>query len=273
MDEPDGSGAVRRWVQASVEGAADVTAVALGQLMGGPLGAVIAAPLPRLIIEGVEQLSVSSYGNALRRAGLVVQIAADRSGHQADEVLQAASHGARQVLAADTFQAAATTALPEKVIGLGRVLADGLFSDDDTVLDEMSLIAAALRDIENPHLRVLARFGESDIWETRWHVADGERVDLYCGAYDLQALVLHFPNYSLALDGVVATLERHGLIAELAVDLKRAFEEYSRMGLDYTNGQVKPQPRRWRITQLGLATLTYLDVTEDPDGGGVVAAP
>jgi hypothetical protein len=181
----------------------------------------------------------------------------------------------KEALATQALSAGAATTLDEKIVGLGRVLADGLASEDDARLDEFALLLAALADLEAPHLRVLAWFAEEGYYEFPVHPevpwADAElRWDAYSRA-DVEA---DFEQYGIGLDGVFATLTRHGLIAELAPDISAAFEQYRRRGLDGQMGRVTNQARRWRVTPLGVTTVRYVEdrakSAEAPPAGGAL---
>lgn len=59
----------------------------------------------------------------------------------------------RMELTARVLEAAAQTTMPEKIHALAQVLADGLGEDGD--VDEATVLALALRDLEGPHVHAL----------------------------------------------------------------------------------------------------------------------
>ncbi len=88
-------------------------------------------------------------GSALATAAEVMDVGLD--------ILEerAADYDARLELLARVLEAAARTPLEDKVRALGRVLAMG-YEDDLDEIARAAVLAAALADIESPHVHVLA---------------------------------------------------------------------------------------------------------------------
>lgn len=104
------------------------------------------------------------------------------------------------------LEAAAPTTLDAKVIALGRVLAYGLEEDAD--MGEAFMLAAALADMEGPHILVLQRIHEQPVApeETRTNQERG---------WDKNDIAQVMPEYNTTLDGILATLSRHGLLMDV----------------------------------------------------------
>jgi hypothetical protein len=215
------------------------------------------APVPPLLLAGIDRLSVRRTEHALESAGRVVMIAAHEMNESPEEVL-ATAQGPKELLAVGALNAGAATIRQDKIVALGRVLAEGLTADDEADLDETALTLAALADMEAPHIRVLAWFAQDDL-SLDWWVSRNELTR--------DSLAQRFPEYGVALDGVLATLIRHGLVAPKEADLASAFEDYSRMPLDgRRRGTVRNQEPRWTITKFGVSVLRYLRAVEADDG-------
>ncbi|MGH7883787.1 MAG: hypothetical protein ACREN8_12950, partial [Candidatus Dormibacteraceae bacterium] len=104
------------------------------------------------------------------------------------------------------LEAAAPTTLNAKVIALGRVLAYGLEEDAD--MGEAFMVAAALADMEAPHVLILQRINEQPIApeETRTNQDRG---------WDKNDIAQAMPEFNTTLDGILAGLSRHGLLMDM----------------------------------------------------------
>ena len=259
---------MRRWGRASIEAAADASAIAAGALIGGPLGAILMAPVPSLVVTGIEELSARRGARALSNAGRTVLVAAHETAQTPEELLGQMGNE-QELLTVQALNAAAATTLQEKIIGLGRVLAHGLSTYDPAEIDTSSMIVAAIADLETPHIRVLAQVGvdyypdlarEEDPWASasiRWE------------EYNRYTLEADFPEYRAVLDAVLAVLERHGLLVKVLPDLGKAFDQFQRQPLSGGRfGRVTDTETRWRITPLGVSVLRYIEAgNRDPEVG------
>jgi hypothetical protein len=109
-------------------------------------------------------------------------------------------------LFARILKSAAPTTLDAKVIALGRVLAYGL--EEDANMGEAFMLAAALADMEGPHILVLQRIHEQTVApeETRTNQERG---------WDKNDIAQAMPEFDTTLDGILATLSRHGLLMDV----------------------------------------------------------
>jgi hypothetical protein len=108
-------------------------------------------------------------------------------------------------LFARILRAAAPSTLDARVIALGRVLAYGL--EDGADMGEAFMLAAALADLEALHILVLQRIDEQPVApeETRTHQNRG---------WDKNDIVQTMPEFNVTIDGILATLSRHGLLTD-----------------------------------------------------------
>jgi hypothetical protein len=227
------------------------------------------APVPTLVVTGIEELSARRGARALKNAGRTVLVAAHETGQTPEEVLGQTRNELKELLTVQALNAAAATTLQEKVIALGSVLAHGLSTNDPAEIDTSSMIVAAIADLEVPHIRVLAQVGvdeyphlasEDDPWANasiRWR------------EYNRYTLESDFPAYRVVLDAVLAVLERHGLFVKVLPDLSKAFDQFQRQPLSGGRfGRVTDTETRWRITPLGVSVLRYIeDGNRDPEVG------
>ena len=109
-------------------------------------------------------------------------------------------------LFARILRAAAPTTLDAKVIALGRVLAYGL--EDDADMGEAFMLAAALSDMEGPHILVLQRIHEQPV------APENARTNQERG-WDKNDIAQVMPEFNTTLDGILATLSRHGLLTDV----------------------------------------------------------
>jgi hypothetical protein len=73
------------------------------------------------------------------------------------------------------------------------------------------------------------------------------------------------------MTGILATLERHGLIAATPVDLEGAFKAYSRRNADssFMPHGIRRQKQSWMVTPLGVIVCQYVrDAVEDAEPRG-----
>jgi len=151
-------------------------------------------------------------------------------------------------LAAAVLRAAATTlTAEEKVEALGRVLAFGLQAGDQ--YDPAAALAAALHDLERPHVALLRTL--ATVYESDQRLQDGNGVPRvhrwrYLKAHE-QAVLEKVAGGRLTLPGVLATLSRHGLVQEET--LKRTYRD---------------EVQGWRLSELGQLCLQMLDAQYVP---------
>jgi hypothetical protein len=199
--------------RAVAEAGLDVTTGAAATLASIALGAnpvlatVAGASGPA--IKFVQKISARAIDHRQDRAARAVEKAAEILDVGLDILEErATSHDARLELLARIMEAAARAPLEEKIAALGRVLADGLRNDGS--VSEALILAAALADLEAPHIAVLMYVTENpvppeSVWTTETAPRGWERADL--------AKVL--PEIAGVLDGLIATLAGHGLLRTL----------------------------------------------------------
>lgn len=130
------------------------TSGALAELLtaGAPgvgAGATIAVSTAIRLGEAALQRRRRRMGCALETAAEILDVGL----HILEE--RAPEYDARLELLAQVLEAAAKTPLEEKLRGLGKVLALG-YQDDPGEISRAAVLAAALADVEAPHVQVLA---------------------------------------------------------------------------------------------------------------------
>ncbi len=265
------------------------TAATVGALVGGavhgPEGAIAGAMLPPYLLVALDGFGARWTDRRRQSAARVLARAADEIGISVEELLNVAeSHPHKELLTGQAIAAGAATTLEAKIEALGQLLARVLETEDDAVLDEASSILAALTDMEGPHARVLALFAH----DSAPGLADSDEPDRFLEsrfeAVTLGDLRASFPKYGVALHGVLSVLQRSGCIADVPVDLPKAFNAIGNdqrlqalsgmrgSGMSrFTStppGVQAASVRRWRITPLGLAVFACISRTRtDGDSG------
>jgi hypothetical protein len=142
-----------------------------------------------------------------------------------------------------------TVTAGEKIAASGRALALGLH--DDAMLDEALLLAAALSEVEAPHMRVLAvivgvTYGETPqgLRKVSWKLAGNNAIDPH--------IVTVTSRRPLVVSGVMAVLLRHGLV-----------EKRDTVGVAPIGGAA-PVGSSYYSTPLGVACVQML-LPEPPD--------
>jgi hypothetical protein len=145
---------------------------------------------------------------AVARAAYTTQLTADAVGRSLDDLEQLVQQTTAQTsLTARILAAAARTPLEQKLPALARVLANGL--DGSTTVDVAFLLAAALDDIEAPHIHVLTAIRDEK--------PPPDEVSALSDGWADWMLANRFPGYRAVLPVLTNTLSRHGLIVDSAV--------------------------------------------------------
>jgi hypothetical protein len=118
----------------------------------------------------------------------------------------------------------------DRVDTLKRILADG-FSNSARI-DIDTVVVKALRDLDPPHVRVLAQFG------------------VMAGAWTTNDLATTLPDLAGALSPILSVLERHGCVRRTEVT-----------GLPRRTATKTSE--EWRMTQFGRECLDFL--TGEPE--------
>lgn len=218
---------------------------------GGAAGTVVGAVVPPLL--GVAlRADAAAQQRRLDRVARTMEVAASELGDVRPARLEelVLQDDARTELLARVLQASACAATAqEKVDALGRVLALGVTDGDR--LDEALVLAAALADLEAPHVKVLAHNARYNSRREQWHhFTRSIRHDQdYTWAWSLRD-VEYLAGGSAVAPAVVSVLVRHGLVEQLVQDRK---------GI---NG-----PERhylYDVTEVGVACLNLLQVQPPP---------
>jgi hypothetical protein len=135
---------------------------------------------------------------------------------------------AHVALLRESILGAREAVLEEKVAFLGRCLANGA-SGDDAVVSTETFFAAAIRDLEAPHLRVLSLIKANPTMPER-------------------ALMYDPHNIGPPLVPIMATLTRHGLIQEWEQDPSRR----DRLGVSLLH-------RSWSLSAFGSQVIARIE--------------
>lgn len=132
------------------------------------------------------------------------------------------------------------------------------------------MILAALRDMEAPHVRVLAFFAERGPMGLTGSVirvaGGGERELTDIERFEYRELLSHgrtelaerFPSYGVSMEAIVATLERHGLVTVEPLNVAKFIEDEERRRNSGFSRSYSSPPARWKLTRLGFAVFEYL---------------
>lgn len=217
----------------------------MGALLSGSAGALAGAVIGPTATAAVERIVGQLRRERGIRASAALKVAADDLGITTDELLtQLTSNPAREELLTRSLRAAQDAGLVGKLVLLGRAMARGADGDAASVFGETAFVRA-LDDCDIAHIRVLAGFTQSP---NELGLANGEEEFDSPGSGDLNTaqLALAFPELEAHLDHLLATLQRHGLVA-------------SRTGATGFLGMVTDGSiEGWRVTRLGRDFLTRI---------------
>ncbi|MFC6157184.1 hypothetical protein [Kribbella jiaozuonensis] len=163
-----------------------------------------------LAVSTAIRLGEAALERRRRRMGCALEAAADILDvglHILEE--RALEYDARLELLAQVLEAAAKTPMEEKLRGLGKVLALG-YQDDTADISRAAVLAAALADVEAPHVRILALLRAEPT-----PGADVPQSNTRSG-WNLGQLNARLPGDADILPAVVAVLAGHGLILDAA---------------------------------------------------------
>jgi hypothetical protein len=198
-------------------------------------------------------------------AGKAVAHAADVAGLNPQELLdRLLSAPNRQELLASALQAAAHATVEGKIKALAAALKTGALTGAEAEVDHELLFVRAMADFEAAHITVLSHLAQ------RAAFASG-------GSSPLDAIA-QLPGVGSAAAPVIATLERHGAIESVPLDIHRLFGEF----YDNMPGEPIPStplpslrprgsvpstpPRTWRITSFGEECWARLQGAGDSVG-------
>lgn len=190
----------------------------IGSLASGTLAALSGHPLAALLgqllvpaFQTVWELDTRGHERRLLRGARTVQVATEELGCGLDELHSTvAGSDPRSELFIRVVEASArTVSAAEKVDALGRVLAMGL--SDDARFDEAVLIADALRDLEAPHIKLLAEIHAHP--QSAMAVPDS---NTGLAGWSEKQLEQRFAELAPVIAAVVRTLSQHTLIRDVA---------------------------------------------------------
>jgi hypothetical protein len=279
VDDPDESSGDRA-EPALAKAAAGIVGAAAGIRLGPGMALVFGAAGP--LFEGLAVKSWQEFWTgAQRRAGEMLETAADEAGLDAEELAdRIAGSDQAQLQTAIAMAAAERTTWPPQVKALGKVLAEGLIAEGDAV-DLPQFALEAMADLGRLHvslLDLLVRYEPgvaSDGTSPRPYQPTGG--DWMAGrrSWAERWILEYRPHLQPVLTSVVGSLVRHGL----AHQTDRTPEAMEQLGKDF-QGQInrqaslakrtnKPKPptlrppvirrieRSWSPTELGERVLGY----------------
>jgi hypothetical protein len=107
------------------------------------------------------QFRKEMYERGVNRAAEVLDTASEESGLNPPDLLDRARSNERKAELLDmTMATAMRTTSQEKLRGLGRVLAAGITSDNETTVDASCVLSRIIGDMDPPHIRALALIAE-----------------------------------------------------------------------------------------------------------------
>jgi len=169
------------------------------------------------------------------------------------------------------LEAGTRTVNGDKIRALGRALANGI--KDDALVDPEMLAVAALVDMEAPHVKVLRHVAEEwpPIWSMGGRPRGGQPPQPGQPARSANELQAELPETSRVVGPVLATLLRHGLLAEVdqvakAIqdveqkrrDRERQNERTGATRYDPFLPKIPPVEPRWSASSFGLYVLELL---------------
>lgn len=247
---PPGVADVHRQVAAGVAGAL------IGGAVGGPEGAVVGGVVPPYALFLLENF-LSDWARRRREAAAEVLLrTAKKIGADAQGVLELAEGDARkELIAGKALIAGAQTSSEGKIEALTDLLAAALLADSSASLDESAMLVDILSEIDAPHIRVLRFFCDPSTQYVRMAIPTSfEELPPYTDARSVADVSRQFPTFGVTLHGVVATLERLGLLAQSVPDLSRVVRGAN---LPLGDADVRhASVRRLRVTALGFNVFT-----------------
>ncbi len=212
------------------------TAGAVAQMyLGDQVSAAVLTPAAALCI----RLGREAVSERRSRVEHAVEVAAAELGGLERLEQLAAGDPVRLELLARVVEAAQRSTIPDKVEALGRVLASGLGLDDR--VDEALVLAAALHDLEAPHVLVLAELHREPVSTVPASYPAPGRL-----GWTPEQLVARLPGTRIVLGALLQVLRSHGLIRDL------------NEGENTTYADLESGSPRYAATELGRYCLGLL---------------
>lgn len=185
----------------------DIIASGLAEFIAHVLGAgPVASPLAPALGLTIRALREADR-RMWRQVAQAIAIATDELDGAADIEKLASQDAARTELLRRVVQAAGHSTLEEKIPALGRVLAAGLPQGDR--VDEALILAAALHDLEAPHVHVLATIAFEE--------PDEDEIRQPSSGWMLWMLERRHPGHRAVMTPILRILELHGLVVDVAL--------------------------------------------------------
>lgn len=193
-------------IEAAASGGAILTQLATGAGVASAIAGGTVPPTVSVLVRGTREVIRRRHNRAEKQ----LNDAAELVGGLDLLEERVYSHDERVELLGRVLEAAArTTTLKNKFKALSRVLVDGL--EDDADIDEAFILAAALTDVETPHVEVLRYINEQAIPPTEFRPDNG----LEPRGWEADYLARALPELAEVLDGLIAVLTRHGLLIDV----------------------------------------------------------
>lgn len=249
------------WVESSAQSGAGAASAVVGALLGPEVGPAVAAAANPVLTQVFTRVGRLFVQQSRQQGEAVLAEAAEVVGG-VDELAELIAASPRRVqLAGQAVAAGSATTMEDKIRALGRCLAAGL--DDDALVDPQLLIAAALADIEAPHVKVLRILAEQAPPAAHWTAEE---------------LAVARPELAAVVAPVLATLLRHGLIevdGRLAEAMRRREQSAAFATQATLSGGGSGFPAAWPdlepyylVTPFGEQVLEQLRQSQPREVGG-----
>lgn len=254
-------------IDTAIDVVAGTAGATIGALVAGLPGAVMGSAAGSLTRGALAKAAATIRESREARAEFVVDKAAELGGVSSEELLERlASDPERQGLLVASLQAAQDAGTLEKLLALAGSLAAASFTAEEATFHWQLSFIRALGDLETPHVEVLRTFTKSSYDNNlATRPTDGEpEVPGFLEpslTLNLGQVKMAIPDLAPLLDSIVATLVRHGLVAERT----------SSGGMSFSGGGGGPRNPTLQITDFGLEFLARLDLVAssvDPERGG-----
>lgn len=209
------------WLEAARKSGAGAAGSLLGYTLAGTPGAIIGGAAPPVLELALGWLGDQWREQSSRSGQQVLEGAAAESGLSPEQLASRLGGTPKRLqLAGLTLSAAAMTTDQDKLRALARALGAG--ATDDALVDPEMLAVTALADMEAPHIKVLQRMAASSYAGGRWRRINDR---FQFRPWTKSALEREIPEMGYALEPVLGTLLRHGLLIEIDEDLGKALAQ------------------------------------------------
>ena len=208
---------------------AGAVAAVVGLRLSGPLGAAVGGAVTPYLAALIDNVTEEWRRDQGANIADMAATAAETTGLSPEELGDRMGRSQRtRLLTATAAENAAKTAWPHKVRALGRVLADGLITDDEAKIDMVQLALTAMTDLERPHVILLDLLGNHAVVNVeedpargipfRFEIKSAGDVDVgdpnWIPDWRDREILIARPQLEQAYLSIMATLQRHALIAQ-----------------------------------------------------------